>query len=312
MFSSPAVVNGVAYLGSLNGAVYALNAATGATRWVFHTVGGVASSPAVVGGVVYAGSDSDRMYALSAATGARRWMQHTGDRSVRLARGAQRHGVRQFGERHGLRVQAATGARRWRVNLRTEVDAPVAVADGMVYVPGEPGELYALKAATGARVWHALLPGYAVSSPAVAGDVVYLGTDHTDVGDLLAFNAAPASGYGTSRTATGRSTPRRPSPSSVVYWVANGNASATNVATAGNVWSVNLTPTVMRSDSAVADGVVYSVRATATCRAGRGHRQPALGRSAPAARSRTPRRWPTAGSTSAPTTAPVRLSLPAG
>ena len=42
-----------------------------------------------------------------------------------------------------------------------------------------------------------------------------------------------------------------------MYWVANGNAFATNAATATSVWSVSLTPVVMRSDPAVADGVVY-------------------------------------------------------
>ena len=65
--SSPAVVNGVVYIGSNDGHVYALNAATGAKRWSFTTKGIVDSSPAVVNGVVYIGSSDQKVYALDYA-----------------------------------------------------------------------------------------------------------------------------------------------------------------------------------------------------------------------------------------------------
>ncbi len=54
--SSPAVVNGMAYLGSVDHSVYAFNATTGAKLWSFTTEGLVVSSPAVANGVVYIGS----------------------------------------------------------------------------------------------------------------------------------------------------------------------------------------------------------------------------------------------------------------
>src|SRR5215472_9069038 len=50
--SSATVVNGVVYLGSYDGNVYALNAATGVKLWSFQTVGKVFSSPAVAHGTV--------------------------------------------------------------------------------------------------------------------------------------------------------------------------------------------------------------------------------------------------------------------
>ena len=54
--SSPAVANGVVYVGSADHNVYALNAGTGAKLWSY-TAGGVSdSSPAVANGVVYVGS----------------------------------------------------------------------------------------------------------------------------------------------------------------------------------------------------------------------------------------------------------------
>lgn len=65
--SSPAVVNGVVYLGSDNipGKVYALNAATGVQLWNYTTGMRVESSPAVANGVVYVGSDDNKVYALN-------------------------------------------------------------------------------------------------------------------------------------------------------------------------------------------------------------------------------------------------------
>ncbi len=83
--SSPAVANGVIYIGSDDGNLYALNASTGAKLWSFTTDLGVRSSPAVANGVVYVGSyetagngEGGNMYALNASTGAKLWSDNTG------------------------------------------------------------------------------------------------------------------------------------------------------------------------------------------------------------------------------------------
>ena len=61
--SSPAVANGVVYVGSWDHNVYALNAYTGAMRWSFATGNEIWSSPAVANGVVYVGSADGYVYA---------------------------------------------------------------------------------------------------------------------------------------------------------------------------------------------------------------------------------------------------------
>jgi hypothetical protein len=65
-YSSPAVVNGVVYVGSEDDYVYALDAATGAYIWSYKTGNKVDSSPALANGVVYVGSEDDNVYALGA------------------------------------------------------------------------------------------------------------------------------------------------------------------------------------------------------------------------------------------------------
>ena len=82
--SSPAVVNGVVYIGSYDDNVYALNAANGAKIWNYTTGSDVGSSPAVVGGVVYIGSYDGNVYALNAANGAQTLELHY--RRLRLLR----------------------------------------------------------------------------------------------------------------------------------------------------------------------------------------------------------------------------------
>jgi outer membrane protein assembly factor BamB len=62
--SSPAVANGVVYVGGGDSNVYALSAGTGVLLWKFATGSSVSSSPAVANGVVYVGSDDGNLYAF--------------------------------------------------------------------------------------------------------------------------------------------------------------------------------------------------------------------------------------------------------
>jgi len=64
VWSSPAVVDGVVFVGSYAGKVYALNATDGSLVWSYTTGDCVFSSPAVVDGVVFVGSCDYNVYAF--------------------------------------------------------------------------------------------------------------------------------------------------------------------------------------------------------------------------------------------------------
>ena len=81
IYSSPAVVDGVVFVGSLNGNIYALKADNGAELWNYSTNGQVYSSPAVADSIVYVGSADGKIYALNATVGARLWSFEHGRRS---------------------------------------------------------------------------------------------------------------------------------------------------------------------------------------------------------------------------------------
>lgn len=76
IWSTPAVSNGIVYIGTLSGAVHAVRIGDrqGTEIWRFNAEAGI-GSVTVVDGVVYATSFDQRLYALDAATGAARWAQ---------------------------------------------------------------------------------------------------------------------------------------------------------------------------------------------------------------------------------------------
>jgi outer membrane protein assembly factor BamB len=143
--SSPVVEDGVVYIGSGDGHIYALDARTGALRWKFKTGNVVHSSPAVSGGIVYAGGWDTYLYALKASDGSVVWKFKTGD-------------DRQYSNQTGIQGSAA-------------------VAGGKVFFGCRDANFYALNASNGAELWRYNNKGsWVVGSPAIWNEVVYFAT----------------------------------------------------------------------------------------------------------------------------------------
>lgn len=82
--SSPAVANGVVYIGNRDERVYALDATDGTKCWSYPTgFGWIDSSPTMLDGTVYVGSDDGNVYALDASTGTQQWWFKTDGECVR-------------------------------------------------------------------------------------------------------------------------------------------------------------------------------------------------------------------------------------
>ena len=201
--SSPAVANGVVYVGSGDDKVYAFNTATGQLIWsaaIGAPAAEVASSPAVANGAVYVGAPDGRLYAFNAATGQPIWNATTGNiinSSPAVANGMVYVGSEDY---KLYAFNAATGQPSWSAATGSYIiDSSPAIANGMVYVGSEDGKLYAFNAATGQPTWSAATGQPIYSSPAVANGVVYVGSGNK----LYALNAAtgqpiwsaPTNGY---------------------------------------------------------------------------------------------------------------------
>ena len=71
--SSPAVHDGVVYIGDLSGLLHAVSAADGKALWTFKTEAEIKSSPVVAGDRVLIGSYDGNLYCLSARDGKLLW-----------------------------------------------------------------------------------------------------------------------------------------------------------------------------------------------------------------------------------------------
>ena len=237
--SSPAVTNGVLYVGSqdlnYNGYVYALNASTGAKLWsdIADHVGYVDSSPAAVAnGVVYVGSQNSNVYALDAVA----------------------NGVVFVGGDKVYALNASTGVLLWSyATLGTQMVSSPAVVNGVVYVASEDNNVYALNARTGTKLWSYATGNRIISSPAVANGVVYVGSDDANLYALDAQTGTKLWSY-----TTGIRVDSSPAVANGVVYVGSGdyNVYALDAKTGAKLWSY-ATGSYVDSSPAVANGVVY-------------------------------------------------------
>lgn len=138
-YSSPAIVDGIAYVGSADGYFYAIDMTKGREIWEFPVKGAVESSATVSGGRVYFGTGKGVLYCLS----------------------------------------GKDGKEIWRFQAKTEIISSPAVEDGVIYFNSADDRLYALKAESGEKLWQYSrryvknIVKRIFASPAIYGDKIY-------------------------------------------------------------------------------------------------------------------------------------------
>lgn len=169
--SSPVVVDGIAYVGSNDGHVYAINGKSGAQVWKLKTDGPVTGSAAVVGGVVYIASENGVMYAVDAATGKPRWQEKFSRNrpcgSPALVGGVVLIGAGAIGGSEVATMTAgpivgldtATGRKVWESDSGPQGYAAICT-DGKAVFAGSNGSFFAAcDLARGDRLW-SKIPGH--------------------------------------------------------------------------------------------------------------------------------------------------------
>ena len=135
IWSTPVVGNGIAYFGSHDGNIYAVNTATGEEEWRYETGGVVAGKPLLFDGMVLAGSFDKNLYALDAVDGDLRW-QFEGENWFWA--GAVTNGETIFAPSMDGNVYALDrhGILRWQYDTGDSiVSSPVLVPRGLVVAP---------------------------------------------------------------------------------------------------------------------------------------------------------------------------------
>ena len=253
VYSSPAVSNGVVYVGSYDDYLYAIDAANGDLLWRHQTGVGVYSSPAVVEGVVYVGSGDDYVYAIDAANGDLLWRYRTAE--AVFSSPAVSNGVVYVGSHDGYMyaIDAANGDLLWRYQTGADVYSSPAVSNGVVYVGSHDGYVYAIDAANGDLLWRYQTAEAVLSSPAVAYGVVYVGSYN---GYVYAIDAANGDLLWSHQT----DYPVRSSPAVVegVVYVGSddGSLHVIDAFNGDSLWR-HQTGADVTSSPAVSNGVVY-------------------------------------------------------
>ncbi|MBS1501058.1 MAG: PQQ-binding-like beta-propeller repeat protein [Bacteroidetes bacterium] len=222
IFSSPAIYNGMVYIGSGDGNLYAVGEKSGSLVWKFTTGGAVHSSPAVYNDVVYFGSFDGYYYAVNAKTGKLIWRFKTAGERLVGAKGLwtmkpkdeymddpfdfflsspvrsadNKNPLVYFGSSDGnlYALDARSGKKKWAFKTQGIIHTSPALYRGKIYFGSWDRNLYALDANTGKLLWkfetkdqpvYHLLEGIQ-SSPACADGMVYFGSRD---GFLYALNA---------------------------------------------------------------------------------------------------------------------------
>jgi outer membrane protein assembly factor BamB len=260
--------------------------------WTYTTGGPVQSPPVVVNGVVYVGSNDGNVYALKASTGALLWSYTTFSPVVAVSNGEVYVGSQpQNGPWPFYALNASTGAVRWSFGTSVAVFNPPTIVNGVVYIGGLSRD-YALNANDGSQVWTDMHGYSLASSMAFADGVVYFGTDNsgptvvsspavangvvyaaTYMGSLNASDGSPRCFVGPNGMAAldaitcavlwnysagGTVTSSSPAiANGVVYFGSDGgNVYALNASNGALLWTYANSGAV-QSSPAVANGVVY-------------------------------------------------------
>ena len=180
--SSPAVANGLVYVGDWYGRVVALDEKTGKIRWTFRTGAQIKGGVAVTGRRLYVGSYDHHVYALNALTGKLLWkaaaQQGLGRRGTFYSTPAAAYGRVYIGATDGkvYSFGATSGKLRWSHSTGGYVYASPAVWERMVFAGSYSGRFFALDAATGDVRWRYRADGPISGSPTVVNGVVYFAT----------------------------------------------------------------------------------------------------------------------------------------
>ncbi|MFF4625559.1 outer membrane protein assembly factor BamB family protein [Nonomuraea jabiensis] len=170
------------------GGVVALDRVSGEVRWHRARVGGRAM--AVNRDEVYAGDGDGYAYALDPATGKTRWRTRLFDSiySVVIAAGGTVYVTDEAGRTYAL--DATSGKRRWSFLGKSfhlvSWHVPVAVTQDLTYIMGRDKRLHALDSASGVQRWSLALPGGPSTDVVIRGEMGYVGDEE---GGLHAFDA---------------------------------------------------------------------------------------------------------------------------
>ena len=172
---APAIVDGVAYVGSADKHLYALDLKTGQQKWKVSLGSPVLASPALRKGRVYVGTADGKLCCMNATDGSSVWT-FTVEGTIKS--GVNFHGDNVLlGSRDiPLYCVGPDGKKVWEFAIDGGANGTPTVVGDRTFVAGCDSVFHVLDAKTGKEVGNLELGDQAAATTAVLGEVAYVGT----------------------------------------------------------------------------------------------------------------------------------------
>lgn len=220
LYASPVIANGILYIGSTDGKLYALDAKQWGIKWVFDAGDAIRYSAVVLGDRVYFSARNNKVYALDAKTGAKLWEfksknwmdappivvdnkvyvgafrstiyvlnARTGELESRREKTIQIRDI-EYGCVNGVfrPVSPEHNAKVWQSQTAGSESYPV-TANGTVYIGARDGQLHAFDTVSKTQTWVYQLGGFVEAAPAISEGILYAASGD---GSVYAFTNASA------------------------------------------------------------------------------------------------------------------------
>jgi len=179
--SSPAIDDGLVFIGSDDGNIYAIDLRTGHRVWAYETGDAVEAAPCVVDGSVFVGSSDTFLYAIDAKSGSLKWKYETDAQIL----GAANWTRSPDGQRTWILVgsydnklyclDSANGQVVWTYETDSYINGSPAVGEGKVIFGGCDAMIHVVAVADGSKVTQIDAGSFIAASAAIFEGQVYVG-----------------------------------------------------------------------------------------------------------------------------------------
>ena len=251
--STPAIAEGLLYVGSYDHNLYALDLQTGQFRWKYATEAGLASSPCVWQDRIFVGSEDHLLYCINPQTGRLVWTCPTQGCVRSSPRVEYNHVFFGSDDNHLYAVNVQTGRVAWKSETLGPVRSRPAVGDETIYFGCEDGSIYAVDIRATIR-WRFTTRRAVTSSPTLEDGILYVGSsDHT----VYALDAR--SGWSVWRFRTNKAVISSPAVDKGTVFVGSVDNSvyALDKGTGRQVWKFSTDNQVTSSPAVFENGVYF-------------------------------------------------------
>ncbi|QVL30543.1 PQQ-binding-like beta-propeller repeat protein [Telmatocola sphagniphila] len=176
---APAIVEGVAYVGSYDEHLHAIDIKTGNLKWKVK-LGPIKSSPSIKGDRIYVGDVDGKLYCLELKTGNKIWTFET---NGEITGGANFYKDLILIGSHDetLYCLEANGKKKWEFKANGPVNGVPSVVGNRTFVAGCDNNLHIIEIETGAEKAAIDLGGPCGATAAISGEELFVGTMNNEV-----------------------------------------------------------------------------------------------------------------------------------